>query len=122
MRGVTFAIFIVCASVFSGFMAAGVNQQLGLSMNSGLQDDAQQVEEQLGGDQQLNDRGGSSGLLGFAVYSMGKLGELFVVVGSIHSTLSVWGAPTSLAAGIELIVRIIQSLAIVWVARGVIGE
>jgi hypothetical protein len=122
MRGVTISIFILCVAVFGGFMAAGVNQDLGVSMNTGLQDEADQVDEKLGGDQNLNERGGNSGMLGFSVFAVKQLAVLFVLVGSIFSTLAGWGMPVELAAGIELIARVIQSLLIIWVARGISGE
>lgn len=123
MRGITISIFILCVAVFGGFMAtSGLNAQVGISMTSGLQDEAQHVEGQLGGDQNLAERGGNSGMLGFSVFAVKQLAVLFVLVGSITSTLAGWGLPMSLAAGIELIARVIQSLMLVWVARGLIGE
>lgn len=122
MRGATIAIFILCIAVFGGFMAAGVNDALGIGMNSGLQNDAERVNESLGGDQNLNERGGNSGMLGFSVYAVKQLAVLFVLVGSITSTLAGWGAPVELARGIELVARVIQSLMLIWVARGLNGE
>jgi hypothetical protein len=122
MRGVTISIFILCVAVFSGFMAAGVNDELGISMTTGLQDEADQVNEQLGGDQNLSERGGNSGMLGFSVFAVKQLAVLFVLVGSVTSVLAGWGLPISLAAGIELIARVIQSLMLIWVARGLVGE
>jgi hypothetical protein len=122
MRGVTISIFILCVAVFSGFMAAGVNDELGIGMTTGLQDEADQVNEQLGGDQNLSERGGNSGMLGFSVFAVKQLAVLFVLVGSVTSVLAGWGLPISLAAGIELIARVIQSLMLIWVARGLVGE
>ena len=122
MRGVTISIFILCVAVFSGFMAAGVNDELGIGMTTGLQDEADQVNEQLGGDQNLSARGGSSGMLGCSVFAVKQLAVLFVLVGSVTSVLAGWGLPISLAAGIELIARVIQSLMLIWVARGLVGE
>ena len=122
MRGITISIFILCVAVFGGFMATGVNEEIGVSMSSGLQDESERVEGQLGGDQNLAERGGNSGLLGFSVFAVKQLAVLFVLVGSITSTLAGWGLPMSLAAGIELIARVIQSLMLIWVARGLIGE
>lgn len=122
MRGVTISIFILCVAVFSGFMAAGVNDELGIGMTTGLQDEADQVNKQLGGDQNLSERGGNSGMLGFSVFAVKQLAVLFVLVGSVTSVLAGWGLPISLAAGIELIARVIQSLMLIWVARGLVGE
>jgi len=122
MKGITISIFILCVAVFSGFMAAGVNDELGIGMTTGLQDDAERVDEQLGGDQNLSERGGNSGLLGFSVFAVKQLSVLFILIGSITSVLSTWGLPMQLAAGIELIARVIQSLMLIWVARGLIGE
>lgn len=122
MRGVTISIFILCVAIFGGFMATGVNDQLGVGMNTGLDDEAEQVEGQLGGEQNLAERGGNSGMLGFSVFAVKQLAVLFVLVGSITSTLAGWGLPMSLAAGIELIARVIQSLMLIWVARGLVGE
>jgi len=122
MRGVTIAIFVLCVAVFSGFMATGVNDQLGISMTGGLQDEAQHVDEKLGGDQNLSERGGNSGMLGFSVFAVKQLAVLFVLIGSITSVLASWGLPMALAGGIELIARVIQSLMLVWVARGFVGE
>jgi len=123
MRGVTISIFILCVAVFGGFMAAGgVNDQLGVGMKTGLQDEQQQVADQLGGQQNLADRGGNTGLLGFSVFAVKQLAVLFVLVGSVTSVLAGWGLPMSLAAGIELIARVIQSLMLIWVARGLVGE
>lgn len=122
MRGATIAIFILCVGVFGGFMAAGVNDALGIGMNSGLQNDAERVNESLGGDQNLNERGGNSGMLGFSVYAVKQLAVMFVLVGSITSTLISWGTPVELARGIELLARVIQSLMLIWVARGLNGE
>lgn len=123
MRGVTIAIFILCISVFAGFMAtSGVNDELGIGMDPGLEDEANQVSEQLGGEQDLSERGGNSGMLGFSVFAVKQLTVLTVLVGSVTSVLSGLGLPVSLAAGIELIARVIQSLMIIWVARGLVGE
>ena len=122
MRGVTISIFILCVAVFSGFMAAGVNDELGIGMTTGLQDEADQVNKQLGGDQNLSERGGNSGMLGFSVFAVKQLAVLFVLVGSVTSVLAGWGLPMALAAGIELIARVIQSLMLIWVARGLVGE
>ena len=123
MRGITIAIFILCVAVFSGFMAtAGVNEELGIDMSPGLGDEADQVNEQLGGDQDLSERGGNSGMLGFSVFAVKQLAVLTVLVGSVTSVLSSLGLPVSLAAGIELIARAIQSLMLIWVARGLVGE
>lgn len=122
MKGVTISIFILCVAVFSGFMVAGVNDELGMGMTTGLQDEAEHVDEQLGGDQNLSERGGNSGMLGFSVFAVKQLAVLFVLVGSITSVLATWGLPIQLAAGIELIARVIQSLMLIWVARGLVGE
>lgn len=122
MRGITISIFVLCVAVYGGFMAAGVNDHLGVSMSTGLNDEAQHVEDQLGGDQNLSERGGNSGMLGFSVFAVKQLAVLFVLAGSITSTLAGWGTPMALAAGIELIARVIQSLMIIWVARGLVGE
>jgi hypothetical protein len=122
MRGVTISIFILCVAIFGGFMATGVNDHLGVGMNTGLGDEAEQVEGQLGGEQNLAERGGNSGMLGFSVFAVKQLAILFVLAGSITSTLAGWGIPMSLAAGIELITRVVQSLMLIWVARGLVGE
>ena len=122
MRGITISIFILCVAVFSGFMAAGVNDALGLGMTTGLQDEANQVDNQLGGDQNLSERGGNSGMLGFSVFAFKQLTVLFVLVGSIKSVLAMWGLPIQLAVGIELIARVIQALMLIWVSRGLVGE
>lgn len=123
MRGITISVFILCVAIFGGFMAAaGVNYHLGISMDTGLQDEAEQVDEELGGDQNLSERGGNSGMIGFSVFALKQLAVLFVLVGSITSTLASWGLPISLAAGLELIARIAQSLTLIWVARGFVGE
>lgn len=122
MKGITISMFILCVAVFGGFMAAGVNDHLGVSMSTGLQDEADQVEGQLGGEQNLAERGGNSGMLGFSVFAIKQLTVLFVLVGSITSTLGGWGTPIALAAGIELIARVAQSLVVIWVARGLVGE
>lgn len=122
MRGITISIFILCLAVFGGFMATGVNSELGIDMTPGLGDEAQQVNESLGGDQELSERGGNSGMLGFSVFAVKQLAVLFILPSSITSILVGWGVPISLASGIELIARVIQYLAIIWVARGLIGE
>jgi hypothetical protein len=121
MRGVTISMFVLCVAIFAGFMATGVNQELGLGLTTDLDDEANETSEQLGGEQGLSERGGS-GLLGFSVYAVEQLTVLFTLIGSIASILTAWGVPVQLAAGIELIARVIQALAIVWMARGVIGE
>lgn len=123
MRGITISIFILCVAVMGGFMATGgVNDAIGVSMSTGLQDDAQQVEDRLGGQQELSERGGDTGMLGFTVFAVKKISILFVLIGSITSGLAGWGAPLSIAAGIELIARVIQSLTLIWLARGIVGE
>lgn len=126
MRGATIGIFLLCLSVFSGFMAAGVNQELGVGMDTGLQDEANQVDEELGGEQNLADRGGTTGLLGFAVFAIKQLAVFSVMIGSIASVISTWGqnhpAIVALAVGIEMIARVIQALMIIWIARGLSGE
>lgn len=123
MRGITISIFILCVAVFSGFMAAsGVNDHLGIGMTTGLQDEKTKVASELGGEQNLAERGGNSGMLGFSVFAVKQLAVLFLLVGSISSVLSGWGLNASLAVGIELIARVIQALMIIWVARGLVGE
>lgn len=126
MRGATIAIFMLCLSVFGGFMAVGVNDELGIGMRTGLQDEADQVDSQLGGQQNLADRGGTTGLLGFAVFAIKQLAVFSVMIGSIASLIAAWGqhhpAIVALGAGIEMIARVIQALMIIWIARGLSGE
>lgn len=126
MRGVTIAIFMLCLAVFSSVMAAGVNQELGLGLNTGLDDETEQVNSTLGGNQNLSERGGATGLLGFAIFAVKQLAVFGVLVGSIASTILAWGPPNpafvALAVGIELIARVIEALGLIWIARGVIGE
>lgn len=126
MRGIAIAIFMLCLSVFGGFMAAGVNDELGIGMQTGLQDEADQVDSQLSGEQNLADRGGSTGMLGFAVFAVKQLAIFGVMIGSIASVISAWGqhhpAIVVLAVGIEMIARVLQSLALIWIARGLSGE
>jgi hypothetical protein len=126
MRGITIAIFMLCVAVFSGVMAAGVNQELGLGLTTDLNDETQRVNDTLGGDQNLSERGGGTGLLGFAVFAVKQLAVFGVLVGSIASVILAWGPPhpafVALAVGIELIARVIEALGLIWIARGVIGE
>lgn len=123
MRGITIAVFILCVSTFGGFMASsGLNDHLGVGMDTGLQDETQKVNDTVASEQNLSERGGNSGLLGFAVFAVKQLAVLFILVGSITSTLASWGFPISLAAGIETLARIIQGFALIWIARGIIGE
>lgn len=126
MRGATIAIFMLCVAVFSGVMAAGMNDELGVGMKTGLDDDADQVNEQLGGSQNLSERGGQTGLLGFAVFAMKQLAVFSVLIGSIASVILAWGPPhpafIALAVGVEMIARMIQALMLIWVARGLNGE
>ena len=126
MRGITIAIFMLCVAVFSGVMAAGVNQELGLGLTTDLNDETQRVNESLGGDQNLSERGGGTGLLGFAIFAVKQLAVFGVLVGSIASVILAWGPPhpafVALAVGIELIARVIEALGLIWIARGVIGE
>lgn len=126
MRGPTIAIFLLCLAVASGVMAAGVNQELGLGLKSGLEDDAQTVNDTMGGNQNLSERGGGTGLLGFAVFAMKQVAIFSVLIGSIAGVILAWGPPNpayiALAVGIEMVARVIQALALVWIARGVIGE
>jgi len=126
MRGITIAIFMLCVAVFSGVMAAGVNQELGLGLTTDLNDETQQVNDTLGGDQNLSERGGGTGLLGFAIFAVKQLAVFGVLVGSIANVILAWGPPhpafVALAVGIELIARVIEALGLIWIARGVIGE
>mgnify|MGYP000297651883 CR=1 FL=1 len=126
MRGITIAIFMLCVAVFSGVMAAGVNQELGLGLKTDLNDEAEQVNDTLGGQQNLSERGGATGLLGFAVFAVKQLAIFGLLVGSIASTIMAWGPPhpalIAIAVGIELIARVIEGLGLIWIARGVIGE
>jgi hypothetical protein len=126
MRGITIAIFMLCVAVFSGVMAAGVNQELGLGLTTDLNDETQRVNESLGGDQNLSERGGGTGLLGFAIFAVKQLAVFGVLVGSIANVILAWGPPhpafVALAVGIELIARVIEALGLIWIARGVIGE
>lgn len=123
MRGITISIFILSIAIFSGFMAtSGVNQELGVGVSPGLDDEAETVDDELGGDQDLAERGENSGLLGFSIFAAKQLTVLFVLVGSIQSILSTWGLHPALAAGIELIARVTQGLMLIWVARGLVGE
>lgn len=127
MRGATIAIFLLSISVFGGFMAVGggVNDQLGVGMQTGFQDEADQVAGQLGGEQNLSDRGGTTGLLGFAVFAIKQLAVFSILIGSIASTIAMWGqhnpSIVALGLGIEMIARVVQALMIVWVARGLNG-
>jgi hypothetical protein len=125
MRGVTLAIFMLCLAVFSGVMAAGVNQELGIGVSTGLQDEAEQVDARTG-QQDISERGGQTGLLGFSVYAVKQVAVFGVMIGSIASVIQSWGpsipAVTALAVGIEMIARVTQMLMIVWIARGFAGE
>lgn len=124
MRGVTIGIFLLCLSVFSGFMAGAVSPALGVGMSGGLQDSANQTSDDLSGDQDLSDRGGQGGLLGFAVYAMDVLSGFFAVYHSVESMFATFagGRFMGLWQGIQMLVVVIGTLMIVWVARGLIGE
>lgn len=125
MRGVTIALFLLSLSVFGTFMgAAGVNDALGVGMNSGLKGPAQETTEELNGAQKPSERGGAQGLLGFAVYAMRALSSFFNLFGSVGAILKSWGLwrYPSLANGIQMLVVTTGSLMLIWTARGVIGE
>lgn len=124
MRGVTIGIFLLCLAVFSGFMAAGVNSALGVGMTGGLQEPADDTSDDLSGDQDLAERGGQGGLLGFAVYAMRVLSGFFSVYNSISAVFATYagGRFMVLWNGIQMLVVTTGTLMIVWVARGVIGE
>jgi hypothetical protein len=123
MRGITISIFILCVAVFGGFLAAsGANDHLGVGMKTGLQDEAEQVNQSVGGDQNLSERGGNSGMLGFSVFALKQLAVLFLLPSSIMSVLTSWGMPVSLASGIEMLARVIQGFVGIWIARGMNGE
>lgn len=124
MRGVTIAIFLLCVSVFGTFMAVSLNGALGLGMQSGLQEPADKTQEELSGQQNVSERGGSTGLLGFAVYAARTLSSFFSLYTSIGAVLKSWagGYGSALWNGAQMIVVVVGTLMIVWVARGLIGE
>jgi len=126
MRGVAIAIFLLCLSVFGTFMAApgSVNDTLGIGSSTGLEEPRDDVEENFAGEQRPSERGGNSGLLGFAVYAMQALGNFFSLytsIGTMFKTMA-GGRFAPLWNGIQLIVVVIGTLMLVWVARGLIGE
>jgi len=126
MRGVTIAIFLLCLSVFGTFMAApgSINDTLGIGSSTGLEEPASDVGEDFEGDQRPSERGGATGILGFAVYAMKALGNFFTLFTSIASMLNTLSGGRFMALwnGIQLIVVVIGTLMLIWIARGVIGE
>jgi len=126
MRGVSIALFLLCLSVFGTFMgASGINAALGVGGSTGLEGPTGQVQEDfVGEDQRPSERGGNTGILGFAVYAMKALGNFFVLFSSISSMFAALAGDRflSLWRGIQLIVTVIGTLMLVWVARGVMGE
>lgn len=122
MRGVTIAFGLLCLAVFSTFMAAsGLNAVLGVSMHTNIADDAQRIDDNINSDQELSDSPGD-GLFGIAVFAAQQLGTFFLMFGAVSSLLSGWGLPPSLASGIQILVSTTGTLALIWTARGLIGE
>lgn len=121
MRGTAIAGFLLCFAAITGFMAAsGINDITGYSPGTGVQEQSDQVQEQLGGEQRPSDRGGGGGLLGFAVFAADKLGSVFTLFGTVGAILQAFGVPESLATDIEGLVKVIGAFMLIMVLRGVV--
>jgi len=122
MRGLTIGIFLMALVVFTGFMSAsGVNQALGVSMHNNLADDAQSVNDTVSGDKNLGNSPGDS-MLGPVGFVMDQVSTFFTLFGGLAVLLISWGAPPSLAWGLQMLVMTIGGLMLLWIALRVVME
>ncbi|WP_435360395.1 hypothetical protein [Haloarchaeobius sp. DFWS5] len=122
MRAVSIFMFILCLSASSYWMNhSGMNDHMGVSKDTGLQDDIEEVDQ--------SDEGFSSNVpdvadyLGYAVTAVKSFVNIFIVLGPIETAFKNVGFPGWLVFPVmNLVLRPIYTLAGVQMIRGVMVE